>query len=138
MTTAVAPATSDRSVNQAALWFGLLGGAAAWTVHLIAASIISEWGCHADFHRISWVNISAVAWALIGLTIAMLLVAIIATWMALRVRRELREAQRQDGNSAAATDNRLFLARTGVIASEIFVLVILAQSVPIFFFLHRC
>ena len=137
MTTAVAPATSDRSVNQAALWFGLFGGAAAWTVHLIAASIISEWGCHAGLHRISWVNISAVAWALIGLTIAMLLVATIASWMALRVRRKVREVQRQDGNSAAAADNRLFLARTGVIASEIFILVILAQSVPIFFFLHR-
>jgi hypothetical protein len=127
-------------VKRSQLWFGLLGGAIAWLLHLIVASIISEWGCTAGLYRREIFGITMVTWMLIAISILMLLLALLATWSAHRVNRHYREAAEQEPGfiepDSHGTD--VFMAQTGLWSSWLFVFIIAAQCVPIFFFLKEC
>lgn len=125
----------NHGVSQFALWFGLLGGAVAWLVHLLSAYAIAEFGCVGTLTSIVFLTITAVAWMEIGVSLLTLLAAIAAVVVAYRSRRRL---QAKTENEAAVPRGELFLARTGLITSILFVLVILVESVPIFFYLQGC
>lgn len=122
-------------VSRTALWFGFLGGAVAWTLHLLAASFISEWGCLTGLARWQWLGLTSIAWLLIAASVLMLLLAIWATWVAYRLQHQLSEAGSTplDRHGTAT-----FLARAGLITNGVFTFIILAQCVPIFYFLSRC
>ena len=128
-------ATLPAPVRSRGLWFGMLGGAIAWLFHLIGAAILAEWGCMSGWGRMHWGGISAVAWAISLLSLVMLLIASAATWVAYRhyqrLRRECHAKSRQD-------DSRSFLAEAGWKSSAIFTGIVLAESVPILFFLSEC
>lgn len=137
MTTSV----TSPGVSRSRLWFGLLGGAISWLLHLIGASIISEWGCLAGLNRYELLGITAVAWMLIAISVVMTLVAVFATWFAYRVDRHYREIDSQHRGSehdAEGHGTDIYIARVALWSSALFVFIILSQCVPIFYYLTQC
>lgn len=111
------------------LWFGLLGGAFAWLLHLMLAYAFAEFGCLSTMGQITFWNISLVAWNILIVSVVLTLIGAAATWIPYRIDRDLR-ASTEDHPQA-------FTARVGWISSGIFTFVIVFESVPIFYFL-RC
>lgn len=123
-------------VHRFRLWFAVLGGAVAWTLHLLLSYAIGEFGCVSPFQDLRWGGISGVAWLGIGVTVITLAAAVAATVVAGRIKRRLL-----DGADAAhyeASDGRVFMARSGVMASGIFAFIILVQALPILYYLRGC
>src|SRR5690606_19904355 len=112
--TLATPRTPD-AVTGFLLWFGVLGGAIAWLVHLLGAYAVSEFGCASRFAEVRWLGFSGVAWLILGLSLLTLAVAIVAVAVARRHQRQFSgqvEAPRLE-----PSDPRVFLARTGVLSS---------------------
>lgn len=130
------PTAGPEGVNRFLLWFGVLGGAVAWTAHLLLAYAIAEFGCVSPFGQLRWMGITAVAWSVIAVSLLTLLVAVAATWVS------QRSARRLVGSSTAAdyesADPRVFMARTGRITSGLFVFIILVQTLPVLYYLRNC
>lgn len=118
-----------RSVR-ARLWFAQLGGGAAWTLHLLGAYLIAEWGCVSGLDRHRWLGIVLPSWLLIGWSVATLVLAGAATVTAIGLRRRAADDRGGDvlrhGARAALWSSGLF---TGIVAVE---------SAPILFFLGGC
>lgn len=123
--------TDPVGVSRRALWFGLLGGAVAWTLHLMGAYAIAEFGC-LGVGPVSVGGITTPAALLIALSVVCLGSAVAATVVAYRGHRRLCDRP-DDGGDAGP-----FIARTGLIASGLFAFIILVESVPIVFFLNHC
>lgn len=121
-------------VSRPALWFGLLGGASAWTAHLLLAYAVAEFGCLSGFgERIYW-RISIVAWLEIAVTALTTTVAASAAIVAHGRHRILR-SQLEEGSGTAA---EAYTARIGFITSGIFAFIILFESIPILYYLRTC
>jgi hypothetical protein len=119
-------------VRRGALWFGLFGGAVAWTAHLMLAYVAAEFGCVGQLGERRYLGISMVAWIGIALTVATMLVAVAATAIAYRNHHRLKS-----GDDAATVAER-DTAWAGVLTSSTFTLVILFESIPILYYLHGC
>jgi hypothetical protein len=117
-------------VSRGALWFGLLGGASAWTIHLVLANVIAEFGCVGRLGERFFLGISLVAWLELTLTVTTMLVSGAATVVAYRGHRHLR-------TSAEETAER-HIAWAGLLTSGMFTLIILFESIPILYYLHSC
>lgn len=124
-------------VGRGLLWFGLLGGGGAWTLHLLSAYIIAEFGCISGLDEIRFAGITQVAWLILGASALMLLVAALVTLLAYRVTRRLAVASR-DPLAAEDLDAEVYMARIGYITSGVFLLIILVQTVPVLYFLRSC
>jgi hypothetical protein len=107
--------------------FAFLGGALAWTFHLLACWALSEWRCTALAAEPRLLGVAVTAWLLLGVSLVALAVAAAAAWVGRRASRleELPAASR-------------YLARAGFLGSGLFALVIAFQTVPILFFLGGC
>ena len=118
------------------LWFGALGSAVAWLLHLLLAYGIAEFGCVSPFREVRLAGLTGVAWLEIAASLLSLLIAAAATGIAQRSRRRLVG----EGDAAVyeTGDARVFMARTGVISGRIFLFIILVQALPILYFLHDC
>ena len=124
-----------------ALWFGFLGGAVAWTTHLLSAYFFAEFGCVGELREKFIFGLTAPTAIIAFLTVVLLLAAILATLVAYRAAKqmglsiigstEVEERKRQAGAA-------IYLARAGVIMSGLFAFVILFESVPILYFLRSC
>jgi len=118
------------------LWFGVLGGAIAWLLHLLLAYGIAEFGCASSFRDLRLGGFSGVTW-LEGLaTLLSLLLAGFASLVAQRNRTAL--ADQIQAAQSDASDPRLFMARSGVLTSRLFLFVIVVQSLPILYYLREC
>jgi hypothetical protein len=123
-------------VSRRALWFGLLGGPLAWLFHLLSAYLLGEFGCLTRLAQVKFLDISGVAWALIGVSVLWLAVAAASTWAGYRSTERLSELEVESDELTAAGGRHL--ARVGFISSALFTFIILAQAVPIFFHLREC
>jgi hypothetical protein len=121
------PSHSQR-MNSVSVWFGLFGGAAAWSVHLLSASAIAEWGYYAGLSQVKWLGLNAIEWLILGVTVTTLAISAAATWVAYRAAGRVR---RTDGGESHNTC--LFLTYAGIATSGTFMFIILAQSVPLIF-----
>lgn len=119
------------------LWFGFLGGAIAWSIHLVAAALIAEWGCFSGLQQTTYGGVTLVAWLLILLSVSMFLIAVFATAAAYAVKKRLPVLAENDDLAPHEEMDR-FLARFGVAASGVFVFIIAAESLPILYFLSDC
>ena len=126
-------AAMNSKVSRASLWFGLLGGAIAWTIHFLSAYAVAEFGCVGKLGQRSYGNISLVAWLELALTVAALLLAAAATAAAYRSHRRLLSSA-----ESAALEAECDTARAGLYTSAIFTFVILFESIPIFFYMRSC
>lgn len=123
------PPTPLSGVSRLTLRFMLLGGGAAWTAHLLLAYAIAEFGVLSGFADNRWAGLDAVSWLLIALSVAMLALAGIATWLSWHV------SPKDDRNNEAASTVR-FCVRFARASNVTFLAIIAAQSVPIFYFLR--
>jgi hypothetical protein len=123
-------------VTDAWLWFGVLGGAIAWLLHLLLAYAIAEFGCVSDFRDVRWLEFSGVAWLIGGMSALTLALAIWADIVAQRNGRyfagEVKATRLEDH------DPRVFMARSGVLSNRIFIFIIAAQTLPILYYLRDC
>jgi len=107
-------------------WSCLWGGGLAWTLHLLAIWLIAEFGCVGEARKPPGEGLSAVAWGILAATGICLGLAGWAT------RASWRRARSERGSEAK------FLGRTGLVLNPLFALVILAETVPVFFYLEKC
>jgi hypothetical protein len=119
--------------SRGAMWFGLFGGAIAWTAHLILAYAAAEFGCVGRIGDGAYLGISLVAWLEIALTLITTLTAGAATAVALRQHRRLQAT----ADNVAENPER-YIAWTGVLTSGMFTFVIVFESIPILYYLQTC
>lgn len=127
--------SSEVNVSRMPLWFGLLGGAVAWSAHLMFAYVIAEFGCNGPLRERQYSGISLVAWLEITWTIATALVAVLATWVAYRSYGVRRSGDVRTNGALAAERHT---AWAGLLTSALFTWIILFESIPILYYLHRC
>jgi hypothetical protein len=127
--------TQEIEVSRGALWFGLLGGAIAWTLHLMLAYVVAEFGCVGRWGERSYQGITLVAWLEVALTVATVLAAGAATFVAYRIHRCLRSEAAAETSAVAAEHN---IAWAGFLTSGLFTIVILFESIPILYYLQSC
>lgn len=120
---------SAANQNRWKLRFALLGGAVAWTLHLLVCYAVAEFGVLSGFVEKSWAGLDAVSWLLLGWSAAMLALAALATRSATR----LRETSAPDDDQRQTV---AFCARFGRASNLTFLAIIAVQTVPIFFFLR--
>lgn len=121
-------------VGRPALWFGLLGGASAWTAHLLLAYAVAEFGCVSGLGELLYLGISIVAWLEIAVTVLTALTAAAAAILAHSRHRILRSQNLAEAGPGAEE----YIARAGFITSSIFTFIILFESIPIVYYLRTC
>ena len=109
--------------------FALWGAALAWLTHLLASYAIGEFGCLSGLQRYEAGGVTAVAWMLVAVTLVTMAVAIAGTLTAWRALRS---------PALPASGSERYLLRVGLWMSGLFILIILAQSLPIGYHLHDC
>ncbi len=133
------PSSSDArpeppQVNRALVWFVLLGGATAWTLHLLLAYAVAEFGCLSGMGETRVGGLTLVAWMLLGVSVLAAGIAGVATVVSLRLHRRIRAAE-MGGEGERAT---AFSVRLGLISNVGFAGVIVVQTIPIFYYLSKC
>jgi hypothetical protein len=114
-----------------------MGGAIAWTAHILLIYVISEWGCVKWPPRFAFYGITATAWLLIAVSALLLFVSVAAAYVGFRYQRRGRDfGQGEDADVPYHTEE--FVSRTGLIMSGTFAFIILVESIPTFYFLQRC
>lgn len=123
----------------AKIWFGMLGGASAWVLHLMGSYAIGEFGCAGVLHGVRWLGINATCWVLILFSLVLAGVAAAASWAG---RQTDHDAERQaPATEDGETDERrpvLFAGHAGMLMSGWALFIILVESIPTFFFLQGC
>ncbi len=126
--------TAITEVSRGSLWFGLIGGGIAWTIHLLSAYAVAEFGCVGQLGARSFGSISLVAWLELGVTAVTFLIAAAATAISYQCLARMRAISPANSN----LEPELYSARAGLYASAIFAFVILFESIPILFYLRSC
>lgn len=119
--------------RRAALWFGLVGGGVAWTLHLLSAYAIAEFGCVSGMGERSTAGISLVAWMELAATAMTACLAAAAAVVAYRMQHQFAA-----GTSDSTHVGEQTTAWAGLLASGFFTFVILFESIPILFYLRDC
>jgi hypothetical protein len=122
-------------VSRRSLRFATLGGGIAWLLHLVLAFSIAEFGCLAGLGKVQVVGLSVVTWMLLVMSALTLALGLAATGMAWRNRRRLLLAWGERSESHEAED---FTSRLALITNAIFVVIIVVQTIPIFYYLREC
>jgi hypothetical protein len=126
------PADTPRPQSRLLIWTSIWGGGIAWLVHLIAAWAAAEFGCLSGRGGSHAGGISMVAWLALGISLACLLLAAGA------IGASLLCAKRSHGPTPEAADTTRFIAGYSLWANAIFAVIIVAQTIPIFFHLRDC
>lgn len=121
--------------SRSRLYFSFYGGALAWTAHLLLAWLIAEFACIAQVDHVELFGITLIAWSLLLLSLLMFLLAIAAALAGWHAKHRLKSEETLDHEGQ---DVEIHFARSGAIMSGLFALVIIAQTVPIFYFLGSC
>lgn len=104
------------------LWFGTLGAAAAWFVHLIVVYVLVPVTCAVSGPTLMYVTSALLAG-----------VAVAAGFVAWRSWRGLSEEERGDLIGEMEGSRKGFMLYGGLLASGVFLLAILMATIPIFF-----
>jgi hypothetical protein len=122
---------TGRPPRRWARWYGFLGAPIAWTLHLLGAYAIAEFGCVGLGDSPRYGGVTLVSWMLLGLTGVLVLGAGGALGVAALMRQPLGEA-----HGIAETER--YLMRSGTYLGVVFLLIILVQAIPIFYYLEGC
>ncbi|OKI67379.1 hypothetical protein [Micromonospora sp. CB01531] len=124
------PGPHARLTGGLLLWYGVLGGAVAWAVHLIAAWSLDELACAAKSERIAGVPLwQALSIAVFVPGVATLGSLLVAT-LVLRRTGQARAAGAHD----RALDRSRMLAVVGVWANLLFLTIIALGGVAVLVF----
>ncbi len=114
------------------IWFCLLGGAIAWTLHLLICYGLSEAFCIMGPPSIYFLGVNLLAYVLGLVTLVLLGMALAAVVLS------RRQALSRPAAAGEQSDSWAFTARAGFLANVVFSISIMAQSLPIFTLLGRC
>lgn len=124
------------------MWLCLTGGGLAWTAHFMISATLSEWGTITGLHHHVFLGVNLIAWVIVAVTGLSLGGVFFALWGSMGMLRHFREL----ANESQALDNAknmepragsltgCYLMTVGVCANWVFLLIILAQSIPVFFY----
>ncbi len=118
---------SDR-VGRLFVWSSLWLGGIAWLLHLLTAWALAEFGCMSALAGPGPAGISWVAWGILAATVPCLLLCGLASWAGWRCGR----GPMGGGETAG------FFVRFGLAANPLFALIIIAQTIPVFYHLKDC
>jgi hypothetical protein len=108
-------------VGQLSLWFGILGAAGSWALHLVVNYALVPAACSAGMSFLMYLNIPI-----------FLGVALFAGFLSWRGWASVRGMDPENGNGERLMVHRVrFMALSGLAMSAFFLMVIIAQSVPI-------
>jgi hypothetical protein len=113
----------------------LLGGAVAWTGHLLIAYAISEFGCVAGWGHRNFLAVSVVSWLVIGVSVAMIALAVASIYVSLQLERSGPHLATADADERSTVE---YVGRFGRIVNWLFLFVIVVETLPIFFYLDHC
>lgn len=110
-------------VGQLSLWFGMLGAAGAWALHLVVNYALVPAACTAGMGFMMYLSIPVFTG-----------IAVLAGVFAWRGWASVRGMDGENGNGQQLIVHRVrFMAVSGIVLSIFFLMVIIAQSVPIIF-----
>lgn len=115
--------------SKAALWFGIVGAPAAWSVDDVLSTWMHEGACARVLGHAST--------APVLLVIGGLGLGAIAVFAGVTAWRSLVSLGLDNGRNGTITDQRRFMAHAGVILSAIFSYGIVLRFITVFF-LHPC
>jgi len=113
------------------LWFGVLGGAAAWSLHTLVQWGIDETVCRSGHDEIAGIPLRPL---LIGVSVLLLLLDLAATSVSYRQWRTLREAEGADSRSALGLERAGFMALVGFVGNIVFGLMLACAIVTVLVF----
>ena len=118
------------------LLLGVFGGAIAWLLHLVLAYLVAEFGCVSSFRDVRWLGFSGVTWLEVAVSLFALALAIGSNRIANRIGGQFQGAV--NDQQLEPHDPRVFLSRSGVLSSRLFILIIAVESLPILYYLREC
>lgn len=120
---------SDAHISRFAAWFALLGGGVAWFARFLVIWIIAEFGCVSGVLDVGGLRSPVVVLTMASVPfLAVALAAVYVGW----------SRYRAGAAADASGSGSRFLTGTGAIASGIFVVIMIAEIIPIFYFLDGC
>ena len=137
------PAPARNEVSKGLLWFGLVGGALAWTVQTLIDLAITSHGCYPRLFPLASPVLAGLRGILVVVSLAALVVCIVAALVAIRTWSRTRHehqastgAGEKHGPSAALLETgegrTRFLALSGLMTSIVFTIAVLAHTISIF------
>lgn len=126
----VQPGPRVRLAGGLLLWYGVLGGAVAWAVHLLAAWSLDELACAAGSDRVSGLPL----WQAVGIAVVVPAVATAGSLLvAALVWRRTAQAQSAGDEDRAIGRSRM-LALVGLWANLLFLTIIVLGGVAVLVF----
>jgi hypothetical protein len=127
------PAPPGRTIAPAALWFGLFGAPAVWSLQLLASYALVAHGCYPDAEPMTMPVIPGLTTFVLGTGAAALAVALLAGGLAWRSWRTTRHEHQGEHEALleAGEGRRRFMALAGILLSAVFVLGIVMNAVPV-------
>ncbi|HET9984623.1 MAG TPA: hypothetical protein VFQ38_13595 [Longimicrobiales bacterium] len=128
-------ATAERRGSRPALWFGLLGAAAAWSVQEIVAYALVAHSCYPRTEPLAEPSLGGTWILAVGVTSLALLTALAGLWISFRLWRgyqpDPRAVWRAEVVESTQARANPFLAFSGVLLSAIFTALIVYNAVAI-------
>lgn len=115
--------------SKAALWYGIFGAPAAWSVDDVLSTYLHEGSCARVLGHASTAPVLLIVAGLVLLGVAAF--AGVTAW------RSLAALGLDNGGNGTITDQRRFMAHAGVILSALFTYGIILRFITVFF-LHPC
>lgn len=122
--------STEREVSLKEVWFGVLGGAIAWSVHFLVLYFLVEALCVTGTAGTRVFGFALPAFVIAIVTVVALLVAFGAAVVAHRSWRRWRGSEHDEVRLRGSGAHLLFL---GLLLNGFFVLMILVETLPIFF-----
>jgi hypothetical protein len=119
----------------------LFGGAICWTIHFVFVALAAEWGCVSGMGQWRFLGGTGIAWAVIVASLVALAATGWATRLSWRSFRQQCETGSGDLDNRRPDDGRrsgCYLAQVAVWSNGLFLLVIVAQTIPILFYWTTC
>lgn len=132
------PAERGFYENPFLLWFGFLGGAAAWAIQHGIGYGLTEISCHSNRLTFTVVGVNAADFLSVLLTLIAALTALVAALIASRnLPQRLSASPIEKAGAPESRGRSRFMAYAGFILNSLFFLAILSGGMS-FFFLGPC
>ena len=129
------PAPRRHRAGTAALWFGLFGGPAAWSVQELVNTPVVGHACYPAVERLAQPTIGGLPALPLVVSIATALVAAAALWTAAAAWRSVRRGHPgEHGTLLEIGEGRTrFMALSGILLACVFLFGIVMHAIPILF-----
>lgn len=113
------------------LWFGVLGGAVAWSLHTIVQWGLSETVCRSGHEEVAGIPLRPL---LLGISLLLLVTDVAAGVVSFRHWHTLSGAEGTDSVNALRLDRAGFMALVGFVANVVFGLILACAVVTVLVF----